>query len=75
MTLKIFTMVLVVLPEELNDVIKTPFKVFLKIFSDELVDTITTQSTLHEKCPYSEFFWSVISRIWNEYGEILRISP
>ena len=48
MTLKIFTMVLVVLPEELNDVIKTPFKVFLKIFSDELVDTITTQSTLNE---------------------------
>ena len=26
------------------------------------------------KCvwPYSEFFWSVFSRIWTEYGEILR---
>ena len=21
---------------------------------------------LHEKCPYSEFFWSVFSRIWTE---------
>ena len=26
-------------------------------------------------CPYSELFWSVFSRIWTEYGEILRISP
>ena len=24
--------------------------------------------------PYSEFFWSVFSCIWTEYGEILRIS-
>ena len=30
---------------------------------------------LHEKCPYSEFFWSVFSRIRTEYREILRISP
>ena len=27
---------------------------------------------LQEKCAYSEFFWSVFSRIWTEYGEILR---
>ena len=26
---------------------------------------------LREKCPYSEFFWSVFSRIRTEYGEIL----
>ena len=32
-------------------------------------------TTLREKCPYSEFFWLVFSRIWNEYGHILRISP
>ena len=31
--------------------------------------------TLHEKCQYSEFFWSVFSRICTEYREILRISP
>ena len=30
--------------------------------------------TLREKCPYSEFFWSVFSRIRTEYGEILRTS-
>ena len=30
---------------------------------------------LIEKCPYSELFWSAFSRIWTEYGEILRISP
>ena len=26
--------------------------------------------TLREKCPYSEIFWSVFSRIRTEYGEI-----
>ena len=26
------------------------------------------------KCPYSEFSWSVFSRIWTEYGEIFCIS-
>ena len=31
--------------------------------------------TLREKCPYSELFWSVLSHIWTEYGEILRVSP
>ena len=30
--------------------------------------------TLHEKCLYSEFFWSIFSRIRAEYGEILCIS-
>ena len=30
---------------------------------------------LHEKCPYSEFFWSVFSAIWTEYQEILPIYP
>ena len=32
-------------------------------------------TTLREKCPYSEFFWSVFSGIWTEYGEIQGISP
>ena len=32
------------------------------------------QSILRKKYPYSEFFWSVFSRIWTEYGEILSIS-
>ena len=34
--------------------------------------------TLREKCPYSEFSWSVFSNIQTEYGKklrILRISP
>ena len=31
--------------------------------------------TLREKCLYSEFFWSVFSRIWTEYGEMQSISP
>ena len=30
---------------------------------------------LREKCPYSELFWSLFSRIRTEYGEILCISP
>ena len=32
-------------------------------------------NSLREKCPHSEFFWSVFSRIWIEYGEIRSISP
>ena len=31
-------------------------------------------ASLREKCPYSEFFWSVFFRSWTEYGDILRIS-
>ena len=35
--------------------------------------------TLRKKCPYSELFWSVFSRIRTEYGEIrkmrTRITP
>ena len=27
--------------------------------------------TLREKCPYSEFFWSVFSHILTEYGDML----
>ena len=31
----------------------------------------TNKETLREKCPYSEFFWSVFSCIRTEYGKIL----
>ena len=31
-------------------------------------------ATLRENCPYSEFLWSVFSRIRTEYGEILGVS-
>ena len=30
---------------------------------------------LRKKCPYSELFWSVFSRIQTEYAEIRSISP
>ena len=33
-----------------------------------------SQPGLCEKCPYSEFFRSVFSSLWTEYGEILCIS-
>ena len=29
---------------------------------------------VHEKCSYSELFWSGFSRIWTKYGEVLRVS-
>ena len=32
-------------------------------------------TTLRKKCPYSEFFWHLFSRIRTEYGEIRSISP
>ena len=31
--------------------------------------------TMHEKCPYSELFWSVFFCVWSECEEIFRISP
>ena len=37
--------------------------------------TLFPFTALCDKCPHSELFWSVFSRIWTEYGEILRISP
>ena len=30
---------------------------------------------LRKKCPYLEFFWSVFSRIWTEYRDLLRKTP
>ena len=30
---------------------------------------------MREKCPNTEFFWSVFSRIWTEYGDLLLKSP
>ena len=35
----------------------------------------SNQIALYEKCLYSEFFWSVSSRIRTEYEAMLRISP
>ena len=34
-----------------------------------------SSSSLCEKCPYSEFFWSVFSHIRTGHGEIRSISP
>ena len=33
------------------------------------------RGALRKKCPYSELFWSVFSRIQTEYREILRTFP
>ena len=41
------------------------FFLFIKNFKD-----IIQNYSLCKKCPYSEFFWSVLSRIRTEYGEI-----
>ena len=45
-------------------------------FSDVFQEIWTKMlwKSMREKCPYSEFLWSVISRIRAEYGEILCIS-
>ena len=40
-----------------------------------LIVQISSQDLLRKKCPYSELSWSVFSRIRNEYGQIIRISP
>ena len=40
-----------------------------------LAFSICQYYTLRKMCPYSEFFWSVFSRIRSDYGEILCIAP
>ena len=40
------------------------------IFQNHFKSFILTTSTLRETCPYSEFFWSMFSRIRTKYGEI-----
>ena len=50
-------------------------KMFVQVFSRAwYVMCMFTRVTLHKKCPYSELFWSVFSRIRTEYGEIRSIS-
>ena len=46
---------------------------FLKAenFYSEHFPRISKEETLREKCPNMEFFWSVFSRIWSEYGDLL----
>ena len=37
-------------------------------FKESESDSLFQNKTLREKCPYSELFWSLFSRIWTEYG-------
>ena len=41
----------------------------------ETFNSLVKLLTLLEKCPYSEFFWSVFSLIWTEHGEKRRKTP
>ena len=38
-----------------------------------MISVMRKTNSLREKCPYSEFFWSVFCRIRTEYGEIRSI--
>ena len=40
-----------------------------------MIDGLHWPLSMSEKCPYSELFWSVFSRIQSEYGEIRCTSP
>ena len=46
----------------------TVFNIFRGI--KENIGKVQIKVTLRKKCPYSELFWSVFSRIRTEYGEI-----
>ena len=39
------------------------------------LEVLTFTKPLHEKCPYSQLFWSAFPGIWTEYEEALCISP
>ena len=44
------------------------------IFGISLTLHLKQLTSLREKCPYLELFWSRFSRIWTEHGEILLIA-
>ena len=57
---------------------KNPLAVFTNIPNDGNCQTRSINNikqTQREKCPYSEFFLSIFSRIRTKYGEIRGISP
>ena len=43
------------------------------ILQKRLSVLLLTSKMLRKKCPYSELFWSVFSRIRTEYGEYLSV--
>ena len=66
--------------ETLNYLVRSCSLDFHKTVLPEAISQKTTPSlflnpSLHELYPYTQFFWSVFSHIWTEYGEILPISP
>ena len=60
--------------KNLNKIFLGKFSSVFFLFS-KLKDTISSiaffKVSLRENCPYLDLFWSVFSRIWTEYGEIL----
>ena len=49
------------------------------IYSKKVLNIVTSIKVgtfiLRERCPYLEFFWSVIARIQTEHGDLLCKSP
>ena len=39
------------------------------------LESVGIYNILGKKCPYSKLFWSVLSRIRTEYGDLLHKSP
>ena len=56
-------------------VLNRPLKNDCKFIKGKDFSVNFPQVSLRKKCPYSELFWSLFSRIRTEHGEILRISP
>ena len=51
------------------------FKIFCQFSLLLQLPSVLFNFALHKKCPYSELFWSLFSRIRTEYAEIRSISP
>ena len=52
---------------------KTAFS-FTCVTPDD-ISKVIKRLTVRESSPYSELFWSIFSRIWTEYRQILHIPP
>ena len=62
-------------PVSLQDIEVTKFDEVYGWIFQKLFCLVSIKLSLRKKCPYSEFFWSVFSRIRTEYRDLHNKSP
>ena len=61
--------------KKVRETLENPDSFLVNLLEWRKSQRVFSTSSLGKKCPDSEFFWSVFSRIRIEYGEMRSISP